>query len=338
MRARGRAAVAKETDGFAGRLGELKERSGRSYGALARQLHMSTSTLHRYCNGDAVPTDYAPVERFARLCGATSDELVELHRQWILADEARRRGRPGQAGPAARNAPADGRDPAPVRDAASAPGRAADVLPDGNADADAVRKAAREPAGQDENGDAADDVAREPAGQDADGGPARSEPRPGARRRRFRVAVAAAAVAALAVPAAFAVDRIGGDAPAPDPRGEARQDALGKAEAGPRPMVHLPRRPRRQAPRVAAGHPAPRRRVPPPRLRRAVAPRSGRPASAAVRRRASGSVRTTGTARAASTTSWSRSRSRPRRRRFRRTPGAGRARSAESPAAICGSS
>lgn len=224
--------MAKGTDGFAGRLGELKERSGRSYGALARQLHMSTSTLHRYCNGDAVPTDYAPVERFARLCGATSDELVELHRQWILADEARRRGRTGQSGPAARNAPADGRDPAPVRDAASAPGRAADVLPDGNADAEAVRKAAREPAGQDENGDAADDVAREPAGQDAYGGPARSEPRPGARRRRFRVAVAAAAVAALAVPAAFAVDRIGGDAPAPDPRGEARQDAPGKAEAG----------------------------------------------------------------------------------------------------------
>ncbi|MBW5422071.1 helix-turn-helix domain-containing protein, partial [Streptomyces sp. BG9H] len=33
----------------------LKERSGLSYGVLAKRLHMSTSTLHRYCNGDAVP-------------------------------------------------------------------------------------------------------------------------------------------------------------------------------------------------------------------------------------------------------------------------------------------
>jgi ribosome-binding protein aMBF1 (putative translation factor) len=55
---------------FAALLGELKERSGLSYGLLAERLHMSTSTLHRYCNGDAVPADYAPVERLARLCKA----------------------------------------------------------------------------------------------------------------------------------------------------------------------------------------------------------------------------------------------------------------------------
>ncbi|WUB14721.1 helix-turn-helix domain-containing protein [Streptomyces platensis] len=29
----------------------MKERSGRSYGVLAGQSHMSVSTLHRYCNG-----------------------------------------------------------------------------------------------------------------------------------------------------------------------------------------------------------------------------------------------------------------------------------------------
>ncbi|MFF9869471.1 helix-turn-helix domain-containing protein [Streptomyces sp. NPDC013953] len=85
------------TEAFAGFLRELKERSGRSYGALAKQLHMSTSTLHRYCNGDAVPTEFAPVERFARLCGADREELVRLHRSWIVADEARRRGRTGGA-------------------------------------------------------------------------------------------------------------------------------------------------------------------------------------------------------------------------------------------------
>ncbi|MFJ9664148.1 helix-turn-helix domain-containing protein [Streptomyces sp. NPDC101219] len=76
---------------FAALLRELKDRSGLSYGVLAKRLHMSTSTLHRYCNGDAVPTDYAPVERMARLCKAAPAELVELHRRWVLADATRGR-------------------------------------------------------------------------------------------------------------------------------------------------------------------------------------------------------------------------------------------------------
>ncbi|MCA1222737.1 helix-turn-helix domain-containing protein [Streptomyces sp. 8L] len=88
-----------DTVEFAAILRELKGRSGLSYGALARRLHVSTSTLHRYCNGDAVPADYAPVERLARLCGASPAEQVDLHRRWIIADEARRRGRAAGAGP-----------------------------------------------------------------------------------------------------------------------------------------------------------------------------------------------------------------------------------------------
>jgi hypothetical protein len=76
-------------DEFTELLGRLKERSGLSYGVLGKRLHMSASTLHRYVNGDAVPTDYAPVERFARVCRATPEELVELHRRWILADAGR---------------------------------------------------------------------------------------------------------------------------------------------------------------------------------------------------------------------------------------------------------
>ncbi|MET9506797.1 helix-turn-helix transcriptional regulator [Streptomyces sp. NPDC006622] len=82
---------------FAELLRELKDRSGLSYGTLAKRLHMSTSTLHRYCNGDAVPTDYAPVERLARLCRASPAELVELHRRWILADGARGKKESGPA-------------------------------------------------------------------------------------------------------------------------------------------------------------------------------------------------------------------------------------------------
>ncbi|MFS8204778.1 helix-turn-helix domain-containing protein [Streptomyces sp. CWNU-52B] len=76
-------------DEFTELLGQLKERSGLSYGVLAKRLHTSASTLHRYVNGDAVPADYAPVERFARACRATSEELVELHRRWVLADARR---------------------------------------------------------------------------------------------------------------------------------------------------------------------------------------------------------------------------------------------------------
>lgn len=90
-----------EAEEFAALLRELKDRSGRSYGVLAGKLHVSTSTLHRYCNGDAVPTEYAPVERLARLCAATPDELVELHRRWILADGARKRARVEGAAPEA---------------------------------------------------------------------------------------------------------------------------------------------------------------------------------------------------------------------------------------------
>ncbi|WP_369248311.1 helix-turn-helix domain-containing protein [Streptomyces sp. R41] len=84
---------------FAELLRELKERSGLSYGVLGKRLHVSASTLHRYVNGDAVPTDYAPVERFARLCKATPEELVELHRRWVRADLLR--GRKGVEIPAA---------------------------------------------------------------------------------------------------------------------------------------------------------------------------------------------------------------------------------------------
>jgi transcriptional regulator with XRE-family HTH domain len=80
-----------ESEAFAQLLRELKDRSGLSYGVLAKRLHMSTSTLHRYCNGTAVPVEYAPVERLARVCRATPQELVELHRRWILADAARGR-------------------------------------------------------------------------------------------------------------------------------------------------------------------------------------------------------------------------------------------------------
>ncbi|MGW8688240.1 helix-turn-helix domain-containing protein [Streptomyces sp. NPDC055817] len=111
-----------EADGtaeFATLLRGLKERSGLSYGVLAKRLHMSTSTLHRYCNGDAVPVDYAPVERLARLCKAGSEELVELHRLWVLADAARRT----KPVAAAEERPAVAPAPVPDAEPVPAPGK-----------------------------------------------------------------------------------------------------------------------------------------------------------------------------------------------------------------------
>ncbi|MCX4693952.1 helix-turn-helix transcriptional regulator [Streptomyces sp. NBC_01408] len=110
-----------EAQRFARLMRELKGRAGLSYGLLARKLHTSTSTLHRYCNGEAVPTEFAVVDRFARLCGASAAEAVELHRAWLLAD-ARRRAAARAAAPVAappvagevRTAPAPGApEPAP---------------------------------------------------------------------------------------------------------------------------------------------------------------------------------------------------------------------------------
>ncbi|MDX3852148.1 helix-turn-helix transcriptional regulator [Streptomyces sp. AK02-01A] len=153
-------AGAKETAAFAESLRRLKERSGLSYGVLAKRLHMSTSTLHRYCNGDAVPVDYAPVERLARLCRATSSELVELHGQWVLATAVRVAARKAELSkPAPEAVPepdspdgaefatGDGAEPHPARDADPAPPTAVSAARDAEAaeaaEAEAERGSAR---------------------------------------------------------------------------------------------------------------------------------------------------------------------------------------------------
>ncbi|TCO55870.1 glycosyl hydrolase family 39 [Actinocrispum wychmicini] len=86
---------------FARFLHELKDRSGRSYQALAAHTGISASALHRYCRGDGVPRQFAVVEKVGMVCGASKAELVELHRLWVLAD-------------AHRDLPADRAEPIPV--------------------------------------------------------------------------------------------------------------------------------------------------------------------------------------------------------------------------------
>ncbi|WP_260695860.1 helix-turn-helix transcriptional regulator [Streptomyces sp. IB201691-2A2] len=160
-------------DEFSELLGQLKERSGLSYGVLGKRLHTSTSTLHRYVNGDAVPTDYAPVERFARACKATPEELVELHRRWVLADA--RRGQKADEGPV------QGSAPGPAVGSLEEPGEMAGE----SASADAVGSEGPEV----ERGGAPDT--------------------PVARRRRT-VVLAGAAVAAAIVSAALVVNLVPG--------------------------------------------------------------------------------------------------------------------------------
>ncbi|MFF2565435.1 helix-turn-helix domain-containing protein [Kitasatospora sp. NPDC058060] len=106
----------READEVARLLQELKSRSGLSYGALAKQLHVSTSALHRYCNGDVMPVEFAPLERLARLCRATSEERTELYRLWGIAHAARANRQASAPAPE----PAVEPEPAPAAEASSA--------------------------------------------------------------------------------------------------------------------------------------------------------------------------------------------------------------------------
>ncbi|RFU85136.1 helix-turn-helix domain-containing protein [Streptomyces triticagri] len=63
-------------------LRQLKQRCGRSYTALAHRTGLSRSALHRYCQGPHVPPEFATVERIARVCGATPEELDALYTAW----------------------------------------------------------------------------------------------------------------------------------------------------------------------------------------------------------------------------------------------------------------
>jgi transcriptional regulator with XRE-family HTH domain len=78
---------------LARRLHVLKNRTNRSYEALARRVGVSSSTLHRYCSGEVVPPTVEVVMRFGKVCGATREEAEELLRCWALAVD-RDRARP----------------------------------------------------------------------------------------------------------------------------------------------------------------------------------------------------------------------------------------------------
>ncbi|MFC8587344.1 helix-turn-helix domain-containing protein [Streptomyces sp. NPDC057217] len=236
-------------------LRRLKERSGRSYGVLAGRLHVSASTLHRYCNGDAVPAEFAAVERFARLCGAEREELIELHRRWIVADDARTRGRaaPGTGTGARPNGaeaepdsePEPEPEPGSGSGSGSAPEEALASVPEGVPEPVPVKEPEPEPvpvAGADTELDL-----RPEAGGAVPGG---SGPRNGSpRRRRALVALAALAVVAAAVP--VAVFAAGGDG-----GGRPEQAARTPAPSGPATGGTAPVRPGPTPPPTATPTPS----------------------------------------------------------------------------------
>ncbi|MCW7942269.1 hypothetical protein AAW14_09440 [Streptomyces hygroscopicus] len=193
--------MSRETDELAALLRELRERSGRSYGALGKRLHVSTSTVHRYCSGTAVPSEYAPLERLARVCGATADELVELHRRWILADASRRRRPSPSAGAGSAPTATGGRpraDEAPPARADGGIAVTASATPTADEDPE-VPVPAEGSARGDRTADASDGA---PTGEGR-GAPAPETARtPRFRRRRVLFAAVAVAVAAVTVPAA----------------------------------------------------------------------------------------------------------------------------------------
>ncbi|MEV5366191.1 helix-turn-helix transcriptional regulator [Streptomyces cellulosae] len=217
-----------EVNRFAALLRELKGRTDRSYGQLARRLGMNTSTLHRYCAGDAVPVDFAPVERFAALCGAPEAERLELHRLWLRAAEARRRPRgvaaaetPQEADAAASDASgeADRRPPAVGHGSGpdASPGTAQGGRPD-------TPSYGEQPALSAEAIDSGHSV--KPDGDDthAVSGPVGHDDGPAPRRwRRKRVAVAAAAMCAV-------LATVGSLSFLPDDRKATASGAVGAAE------------------------------------------------------------------------------------------------------------
>ncbi|WP_333775682.1 helix-turn-helix domain-containing protein [Streptomyces sp. IBSBF 3136] len=158
-----------DVEQFAALLRRLKDRTDRSYGSLARRLNMNTSTLHRYCAGEAVPQDYAPVERMAAFCGAPPEERLELHRLWLLALTARQRPKPDERvqEPATTDEPSE---PTHI-DAAAAQASTDEELKPTHIDAAAAQAMANGPSQPTSSGEAAEPATAGPSLKPTAAGP-----------------------------------------------------------------------------------------------------------------------------------------------------------------------
>ncbi|GII82988.1 hypothetical protein Ssi03_09780 [Sphaerisporangium siamense] len=191
----------REAEQFAARLRMLKDRADLSFEELARRTGISRSSLHRYCSGAKLPPGYGTAHTIAKACGASGEELRELHKAWALADAARSASSPGE-----REIPEDGDEPRAEETGQAPPpddGRTADEVPDEGADAGTAP---------------VEDYADGRTGQDTGAAPepVATAPPPRVRRRVLLpvlIAVASAAVTATA----FTVLRDSGTRPPAGP-------------------------------------------------------------------------------------------------------------------------
>jgi transcriptional regulator with XRE-family HTH domain len=173
----------REVQEFAAHLRMLKYRANRTYEALAKRTGISSSALHRYCHGKSIPREFAPLDRVARACGASREELRELQQRWFLADAARKR-------------------PPPLPLAGS-PGPEPDAAAEGKAAADPAKDTANTANTTDTAGTEGTEGAKGTAGAGGAGGAANARPPAGSGRpswltaglvAEFLVIAAAAAV------------------------------------------------------------------------------------------------------------------------------------------------
>ncbi|EXG79424.1 helix-turn-helix domain-containing protein [Cryptosporangium arvum] len=192
-----------ETADVAVYLRGLKARSNQSYKALARQVKVGSSTLHRYCSGEQFPADFRVVRSFAAACGASTSELQLLEQLW-------------SADP--RNpAIAAGLPPSPAATAASDPGSAQWAGPTKAEEEERAgeEETAREEetAGEEKTAEAAASTVTGAADAVAEvSARATPVPRRWSARRAWLVAAGFAVVAAVMVAATVFVTRSGGGA------------------------------------------------------------------------------------------------------------------------------
>src|SRR5881275_2621250 len=60
-----------------------------SYRRGFKGANLSKSAAHRVCPGQSVPPEFGTVERIARLCDATDEDIARLFRLWQSATAAR---------------------------------------------------------------------------------------------------------------------------------------------------------------------------------------------------------------------------------------------------------
>ncbi|HEX8627495.1 MAG TPA: helix-turn-helix domain-containing protein [Catenuloplanes sp.] len=192
-----------EIEQFAAHLRMLKDRTGRSFDALGKRAGVSGSSLHRYCAGTSVPPDYGVIQAFAKVCGATRQELRELHRLWALADASREALPPNGLDDAA-GAPTETVAGAPTETEASTAAMAltSPAAPTPGADVDGDRTTTPTGAGPAGTGPAqpAAPAGTAPAGTAPAGtDPAGTDPAGTGRRRQRRALVLAAVLGVVAV-------------------------------------------------------------------------------------------------------------------------------------------